>query len=98
MNKLLLTTVAFTALFSGVAYADDASYPGAVERGTRGSPQVGTPDYPGIIERGNSRFGVGDDYFASGRATGRVPPAPDSTSVTTNSNGSSSVTQTWVTH
>jgi len=52
VKKLLIATVAFTALFNATAFAGEASYPGAIERGTRGSPQVGTPDYPGAVERG----------------------------------------------
>ena len=96
MKKLLLTTVAFTALFNATAFAGDPSYPGNIERGTRGSPQVGTPDYPGIIERGHSSFTAGDDYFTSGRAEGRVPPAPDSVTETQHSDGTTSTSKTYI--
>ena len=68
MKKLLITTIAFTALVSGAAFADDPSYPGAIERGRLGSPPAGVPGYPGNIERGRSSFDVGDGWFTSGRA------------------------------
>jgi hypothetical protein len=96
VKKLLMTTVAFTALFGSAAFAGDASYPGNVERGMRGSPRVGTPDYPGRIERGNSSFSIGDDYFSSGRASGHVPAAPDSVTQTQHSDGSVSVSKTYI--
>lgn len=83
--KLLMTTIAASVLFSGVASAADP-YPIIANMSGIISPDARLPDL------------YGNSYFASGRATGRVPPAPDSTSVTINSNGTSSVTQTYIKH
>jgi hypothetical protein len=96
MKTLSMIVIAASVLFSGAAYAGDPSYPGAIERGTRGSPQIGTPDYPGMIERGNSRFSVGDDYFTSGRASGHMPASPDSVTETQHSDGSVSISKTYI--
>jgi hypothetical protein len=89
--------IVIATLLSTAAYAD-GDYPLAIERGTLGHPPTGTPDYPLAIERGTGPRLSADSYFTSGRASGHVPPAPDSTSVTTHSDGSTSTTQTWVKH
>lgn len=82
MKKLFMTTTVAVSLFSGVAYAGD-TWPILTNMAGIIDPAAKLPSL------------YGNDYFTSGRAAGRVPPAPDSTSVTTDNYGRTAVTQTW---
>lgn len=90
MKKLLLTTVAFTALFGSAAFAADTWPILANISGVLATTGANPPESATLVDI------AGLNYYSSGRAAGRVPPVPDSVTETQYSNGTSSVSKTYI--
>jgi hypothetical protein len=88
--KLLMTTIAASILFSGAALAADTWPILANMSGVLATTGANPPESATLVDI------AGLNYYSSGRAAGRVPPKPDSVSVTVDDRGRTSTTSTWV--